>query len=78
LVRNSVKDHDITGTLKDMNGNPIIKPDGSGKYWNHMKEMQDNLNGLRNHANTLKSVNNPEDRLLMEEQLMLLTSSNQQ
>jgi filamentous hemagglutinin len=60
LVRNSVKDHDITGTLKDMNGNPIIKPDGSGKYWNHMKEMQDTLNGLRNHANTLKSVNNPE------------------
>nr|WP_162287095.1 polymorphic toxin type 28 domain-containing protein [Pantoea stewartii] len=60
LIKNSVKDHDITGTLKDMDGNPIIKPDGSGKYWNYMKEMQDTLNGLRNHANTLKNVNNPE------------------
>lgn len=60
LIKNSIKDHDITGTLKDMDGNPIIKPDGGGKYWNHMKEMQDTLNGLRNHANTLKNVNNPE------------------
>lgn len=60
LIKNSIKDHDITGTLKDMDSNPIIKPDGSGKYWNHMKEMQDTLNGLRNHANTLKNVNNPE------------------
>lgn len=60
LIKNSIKDHDITGTLKDMDNNPIIKPDGSGKYWNHMKEMQDTLNGLRNHANTLKNVNNPE------------------
>ncbi|MBV5097651.1 hypothetical protein JZ788_18630, partial [Enterobacteriaceae bacterium YMB-R21] len=60
LIKNSIKDHDITGTLKDMDSNPIIKTDGSGKYWNHMKEMQDTLNGLRNHANTLKNVNNPE------------------
>jgi len=60
LIKNSIKDHDITGTLKDMDGNPIIKPDSGGKYWNHMKEMQDTLNGLRNHANTLKNVNNPE------------------
>ncbi|UYA60503.1 Hemolysin [Pectobacterium sp. F1-1] len=60
LINNSIKDHDITGTLKDMDSNPVIKPDGSGKYWNHMKEMNDTLNGLRNHANTLKNVNNPE------------------
>lgn len=60
LIKNSIKDHDITGTLKDMDGNPIIKPDSGGKYWNHMKEMQDTLNGLKNHANTLKNVNNPE------------------
>lgn len=32
LIKNSIKDHDITGTLKDMDSNPIIKPDGSGKY----------------------------------------------
>lgn len=60
LIKNSTKDHDITGTLKDMDGNPILKPDSGGKYWNHMKEMQDTLNGLRNHANTLKNVNNPD------------------
>lgn len=60
LINNSTKDHDVTGTLKDMDGNPIIKPGSGGKYWNHMKEMQDTLNGLRNHAETLKNVNNPE------------------
>ncbi|BCQ36940.1 hypothetical protein ERHA55_48140 [Erwinia rhapontici] len=60
LIKNSLKDHDITGSLKDMDSNPIPKPDGSGQNWNHMKEMQDTLNGLRNHANTLKNVNNPE------------------
>ena len=60
LIKNSLKDHDITGSLKDMDNNPIPKPNGSGENWNHMKEMQDTLNGLRNHANTLKNVNNPE------------------
>jgi len=60
LIKNSLKDHDITGSLKDMDGNPIPKPDSPGQNWNHMKEMQDTLNGLRNHANTLKNVNNPE------------------
>ncbi|GAA5107818.1 hypothetical protein GCM10023211_09330 [Orbus sasakiae] len=58
LVKNSIKDHDIEGALKDMGGNPVPKADGSG-YWNHLKELQDTLNGLRNHANTLKDVNNP-------------------
>lgn len=58
LVKNSLKDHDIEGALKDMSGNPVPKADGTG-YWNHLKELQDTLNGLRNHANTLKDVNNP-------------------
>ncbi|MDN0117886.1 polymorphic toxin type 28 domain-containing protein [Yersinia frederiksenii] len=60
LIKNSLKNHDITGPLKDMDNNPIPKPNGSGENWNHMKEMQDTLNGLRNHANTLKNINNPE------------------
>lgn len=60
MIKNSIKDHDITDTLKDMDSNPVIKLGGSGKYWNHMKEWNDTLNGLRNHANTLKNVNNPE------------------
>lgn len=43
--------------MKNIGGNPVPKSDSSG-YWNHLKELQDTLNGLRNHANTLKDVNN--------------------
>ena len=57
-IKNDLKDHDITGTLKDMDGNPV--PKESGGYWDHMQEMQNTLRGLRNHADTLKNVNNPE------------------
>jgi filamentous hemagglutinin len=57
-IKNALKDHDITGTLKDMDGNPV--PKDSGGYWDHMQEMQNTLRGLRNHAETLKNVNNPE------------------
>ncbi|WP_240771254.1 polymorphic toxin type 28 domain-containing protein [Siccibacter turicensis] len=78
LIKNSIKDHDITGTLKDMDSNPIIKPDGSGKYWNHMKEMQDTLNGLRNHANTLKMSIIQKHKPPVVEQMMLSINLNQQ
>ncbi|MDY0927939.1 polymorphic toxin type 28 domain-containing protein [Enterobacter sp. CFBP8995] len=37
LSLNTPKDHDITGTLKDMDGNPV--PKESGGYWDHMQEM---------------------------------------
>jgi filamentous hemagglutinin len=37
-IKNALKDHDITGTLKDMDGNPV--PKESGGYWDHMQEMQ--------------------------------------
>ncbi|MDK9365009.1 hemagglutinin repeat-containing protein [Lelliottia wanjuensis] len=57
-IKNAIKDHDITGTLKDMDGNPVPKENGG--YWDHMQEMQNTLRGLRNHADTLKNVNNPE------------------
>lgn len=57
-IKNALKDHDITGTLKDMDGNPVPKENGG--YWDHMHEMQNTLRGLRNHADTLKNVNNPE------------------
>ena len=57
-IKNALKDHDITGTLKDMDGNPV--PKESGGHWDHMQEMQNTLRGLRNHADTLKNVNNPE------------------
>ncbi|WP_197044051.1 polymorphic toxin type 28 domain-containing protein [Pseudomonas viridiflava] len=51
-ILNNFKDSDITGTLKDMAGNPVPKPDGG--YWDHLKKMNDTLRGLRNHAETLK------------------------
>ncbi|MDO6409910.1 polymorphic toxin type 28 domain-containing protein [Pantoea phytobeneficialis] len=57
-IKNALKEHNITGTIKDMDGNPV--PKDSGGYWDHMQEMQNTLRGLRNHARTLKNVNNPE------------------
>ncbi|CAI1694747.1 Uncharacterised protein [Serratia quinivorans] len=57
-IKNALKDHDIAGTLKDMDSNPVPKREGG--YWDHMQEMQNTLRGLRNHAETLKNVNNPE------------------
>ncbi|MDP9781401.1 two-partner secretion domain-containing protein [Pseudomonas fluorescens] len=56
-ILNNFKDSDITGTLRDMAGNPVPKP--SGGYWDHLKEMSDTLRGLRNHAETLKGVSEP-------------------
>ncbi|WP_254592361.1 type VI secretion system PAAR protein [Pectobacterium polaris] len=57
-IKNALKDHDITGTLKDMDGNPV--PKSNGGYWDHMQEMKNTLRGLRNNADTLKNVNNPD------------------
>ncbi len=51
-IKNALKDHDIIGTLKDMDGKPVPKENGG--YWDHMQEMQNTLRGLRNHADTLK------------------------
>ncbi|MGR4975025.1 hemagglutinin repeat-containing protein [Pseudomonas sp. LARHCG127] len=53
----NLKESDIIGTLKDMAGDPVPKPGGG--YWDHLKEMNDILRGLRNHADTLKGVNDP-------------------
>ena len=48
-------------------------PKENGGYWDHMQEMQNTLRGLRNHADTLKNVNNPEAQAArMAEQQMLL------
>ncbi len=57
-IKNALKDHDITGTIKDMDGNSVPKENGG--YWDHMQEMQNTLRGLINHADTLKNVNNSE------------------
>ncbi|WP_223458045.1 MULTISPECIES: polymorphic toxin type 28 domain-containing protein [unclassified Pseudomonas] len=56
-ILSNFKDSDITGTLKDMAGTPVPKPGGG--YWDHLKEMNDMLRGLRNHAGPLKGVSDP-------------------
>ena len=56
-ILNNFKDSDITGTLRDMAGDPVPKPGGG--YWDHLKEMNDLLRGLRNHTETLKGVTEP-------------------
>ncbi|MDR1423471.1 MAG: hypothetical protein LBI92_02525, partial [Azoarcus sp.] len=55
IANNFKPESDISGLLADMSGTPISK--GSGKYWNHYKEMEDVLKGLRNHVKTLDGVN---------------------
>ncbi len=54
IIRDHLKRHDITGTIKDMLGTPV--PKRSGGVFNHLQEMNDSLRGLRRHANTLKNV----------------------
>ncbi|MGY2292799.1 polymorphic toxin type 28 domain-containing protein [Pseudomonas sp. SDO528_S397] len=56
-ILNNFKGSDITGALKDMAGDPVPKPGGG--YWDHMKEMNDTLRGLRNYAETLNGVSDP-------------------
>jgi filamentous hemagglutinin len=56
-ILGNFKESDIVGALKDMAGNPVPKPGGG--YWDHLKEMNDLLRGLRNHADTLKGVSDP-------------------
>uniref|UniRef100_UPI002556DE10 polymorphic toxin type 28 domain-containing protein n=1 Tax=Pseudomonas sp. MEJ086 TaxID=3040319 RepID=UPI002556DE10 len=58
IIKN-FKDHDIEGTLKDMAGDPVPRKNGSG-YYDHLNEMQEQIRGLTNHAETLKNVSNPE------------------
>lgn len=41
-----------------MEGNPVPKKNGG--YWEHMQEINNTLRGLRNNADALKNVNNPE------------------
>ena len=56
-LRDPMKPHDISGAVADQMGSPI--PKRGGGYWNHAKEMQDTLRGLRKNAATLKGVTDP-------------------
>lgn len=63
-IDNIIRDHlkpgpkgDLSGTLRDMVGNPVPKPGGG--FWQHTKEMNDTLRGLQRHAETLQCVMDP-------------------
>lgn len=53
-----------------MAGTPVPKPGGG--YWDHLKEVNDLLRGLRNHAETLKGVNAPEAQAARQRALDLI------
>jgi hypothetical protein len=60
-IDNIIKDHlkpsDISGAVRDALGNPVPKPGGG--YWDHMREVNEAVRGLRNHAKTLEGVADP-------------------
>jgi uncharacterized protein RhaS with RHS repeats len=71
-IRNILKNHlkpgskgDISGTVGDMVGRPIPKPGGG--MFDHIKEMQDTLRGLRKHMDTLKNFKDPAGRQALKD-----------
>ncbi|MCT6942579.1 MAG: polymorphic toxin type 28 domain-containing protein [Metasolibacillus sp.] len=58
MVNKHLTDKDFSGTLRDLQGNPVPKPGGG--YWNHLQEMQDSYKGLVKIRKGLEgSVKNP-------------------
>ena len=58
IVNKHLTDKDFSGTLRDLQGNPVPKPGGG--YWNHLQEMQDSYKGLVKIRKGLEgSLNNP-------------------
>lgn len=63
-INNTIKDHlkpgptgDISGTVRDMLGNPVPKKNGG--YWDHMNEMESTLRSLRKNSAVLNGVLDP-------------------
>ena len=44
LINDHLKDTDFSGTLRDLQGDPV--PNGEGGYWDHLQEMLDTYKGL--------------------------------
>jgi hypothetical protein len=58
ITNKHLTDKDFSGTLRDLQGNPVPKP--SGGYWDHIQEMKDSYNGLIKIRRGLEgSLNNP-------------------
>ena len=58
IINHSLKESDLSGALGDLNGQPIIKADGTS--WNHKKEVQEAYAGLSKELRSLTgSLQNP-------------------
>lgn len=58
IVENNLTEGDFSGTLADLQGNPIPKPGGG--YWDHLTEMKQSYKGLQDVKRGLEgSLQNP-------------------
>ena len=72
IIENNLTAGDFSGTLADLQGNPIPKP--SGGYWDHLTEMRQSYTGLnsvrRGLEGSLQNPNlSPEVRVFLQEKL---------
>ncbi|SDZ68865.1 toxin 28, partial [Evansella caseinilytica] len=59
IINKHLTEKDFSGTLRDLQGNPVPKPGGG--HWNHLQEMQDSYKGLIKIRKGLEgSLNNPQ------------------
>ena len=58
IIENNLTEGDFSGTLADLQGNPI--PKSNGGYWNHLTEMKQSYAGLKDIQSGLEgSLKNP-------------------
>ncbi|MGL6219262.1 MAG: hypothetical protein ACRC36_14590, partial [Lacrimispora sphenoides] len=58
IIENNLTDGDFSGTLADLQGNPILKPGGG--FWDHLTEMKQSYTGLQSVKSGLEgSLQNP-------------------
>jgi len=58
IINNNLKEHDFSGTLRDLQGDPVPKPGGG--FWDHKTEMVQSYNSLQGIKQGLEgSLQNP-------------------
>ena len=69
MINDHLTDGDFSGTLRDLQGNPV--PNGRGGYFDHLGEMQNSYKSLKKALEgSLKNPNLSEvDRALLQEGL---------
>jgi hypothetical protein len=64
-INNTIRDHlineDISGALRDLIGNPV--PKRQGGFYNHAKEVNDSITGLRKQLKILEGIDTPEAQM---------------